>query len=272
MTSEEDSGVIAIKKALHQIGKHEKEDRFLTKRSEDFQVMEEVFDKPTLMVLYSLMNSGVFAHLNGVVSSGKESRVYRGVNKEGKDIAVKIYLMVSADFKKRVIYITGDPRFRNAKGWSHRLVEIWAQKEFRNLSTAFANGVRVPKPITVRRNVLAMEFIGEKGIHSPLLGESTVTKSDYRRIIAMIKKLYSKARLVHADLSEFNIFKGRELVLFDMGSSVDVRHPLSRQFLTRDLANVNHFFSKNKIQTVPLDDLVREIVGDELPPDSSSVI
>lgn len=266
MNSDEETGEPAINKALRQVGKHEKEDRFLTRRSEDFQVIEEVFDKPTLMVLYSLMNLGIFAHLNGVVSAGKESRVYWGVNNQGKDVAVKIYLMVSADFKRRMVYIAGDPRFRGAKGWSHRLVEIWAQKEFKNLSSAFEKGIRVPKPITVRRNVLVMEFIGEKGRSTPLLGESTVTKSDYKKIVAMVKKLYNRARLVHADLSEFNIFKGRELVIFDMGSSVDVRHPMSRQFLTRDLTNVNRFFSKNKIQTVPLDDLVREIVGDEFSP------
>ncbi|HEY4672677.1 MAG TPA: serine protein kinase RIO [Nitrososphaerales archaeon] len=272
MNSEEETGEIATRKALRQVSKHEKEDRFLTKRSEDFQVFEEVFDKPTLMVLYSMMNSGIFAHLNGVVGAGKESRVYWGVNNEGKDVAVKIYLMVSVDFKKRMVYIAGDPRFRNAKGWSHRLVEIWAQKEFKNLKAAFESGVRVPKPIAVRRNVLVTEFIGEKGKTPPLLSETTVTKSDYKKIIAMVKKLYRKAKLVHADLSEFNIFKGRELVIFDMGSSVDVRHPLNQQFLIRDLTNVNRFFSKNKIPIVPLDELVREIVGDELSPVSSSVI
>jgi len=261
-----------MKRALRQVFKHEKENRFLTRRSEDFQVIEEVFDKPTLMTLYSMMNSGFFAHLNGVVGSGKESRVYWGVSNVGKDVAVKIYLMVSADYKKRTLYISGDPRFRTTKRWSHRLVEIWAQKEFRNLKTAFVNSVRVPRPIAVRRNILVTEFIGERGKPPPLLAESEVTKSDYKSIIEMITKLYRKAKLVHADLSEFNIFKGRELVIFDMGSSVDVRHPMSREFLTRDLTNINRFFSKNRIPIVPLDDLVKEIVGDELSSINSSPV
>jgi RIO kinase 1 len=268
----EDIDGIAIKRALRQVSKHEKENRFLVRRSEDFQVIEEVFDKPTLMALYSMMNSGVFAHLNGVVSSGKESRVYWGIDNEGKDVAVKIYLMVSADFKKRMLYVSGDPRFRTTRGWSHRLVEIWAKKEFSNLKAASENGVRVPKPIAVKRNILVTEFIGKNGKTPPLLADSAVTKSDYKKIIAMVKKLYRKARLVHADLSEFNIFKGRELVMFDMGSSVEVRHPMNRQFLTRDLTNVNRFFSKNKIPILPLDELVREIVGDELSPINSSLI
>ena len=44
----------------------------------------------------------------------------------------------------------------------------------------------------------------------------------------MVKKLYRKAGLVHADLSEYNIFKfGGEDVLFDMGSAVLTTHPES---------------------------------------------
>lgn len=273
MDSEEEIGKIAIKKAIQQIGKYEKESRFLIKRSEDFQVVEEVFDKPTLMILYSLMTSGTLLRLNGVVSSGKESRVYWGVNPEGKDVAVKIYLMVSADFKKRIVYVAGDPRFKSIRGWSHRLVEVWAQKEFRNLKAAYERNVNVPKPLAVRRNVLVMDFIGEDGKPYPLLAESIPTKSDYKKIISIVKKLYQKANLVHADLSEFNVFKGRgKLVIFDMGSSVDVRHPMAQQFLIRDLSNINRFFSKNKIEVIAVEELAKEIVGDEFSSVSKSIV
>ena len=264
MNSTEERGEGAGKKALRQVERYEKESRYLVKRSEDFQVIEEVFDKPTRLTLYNLMNAGYFHHMNGVISAGKESRVYWGVTSKGEDIAVKIYLTTSVEFKKRMIYISGDPRFKAIKGWSHRVVEVWAQKEFKNLRTAYENGISVPNPIAVKRNVLLMEFIGMNGRSLPLLAESSVTKSDYRRIISMIKKLYQKANLVHADLSEFNIFKGNgRLVIFDMGSSVDIRHPMKQQFLIRDLTNVNHFFSKKTVEVVPLDLLVREIVGNE---------
>jgi serine/threonine-protein kinase RIO1 len=48
-----------------------------------------------------------------------------------------------------------------------------------------------------------------------------VDEADYRWTMKMVKTLYRKAGLVHADLSEFNIFKLEDYrVLFDMGSAV----------------------------------------------------
>jgi RIO kinase 1 len=57
--------------------------------------LEEVFDQSTLMVIYGFLNSGVLDEVHGVVSAGKEARVYWGKSREGKDLAVKIYLTAS---------------------------------------------------------------------------------------------------------------------------------------------------------------------------------
>ena len=38
---------------------YEKEQRFLRKRSEEYEALEEVFDKPTLMSVYKLLNEGI---------------------------------------------------------------------------------------------------------------------------------------------------------------------------------------------------------------------
>jgi RIO kinase 1 len=55
--------------------------------------------------------------------------------------------------------------------------------------------------------------------------------------------LYKKAGLIHADLSEFNILFGDRPFVIDMGQSVTTDHPRAFQFLKRDIANINHFFS-----------------------------
>jgi RIO kinase 1 len=52
------------------------------------------------MVLYHFLSKGILDEVHGVVSAGKEARVYWGTNKEGTDLAVKIYLTSSAEFKK----------------------------------------------------------------------------------------------------------------------------------------------------------------------------
>jgi RIO kinase 1 len=238
----------------------DKRDRVILKNEEERNVFEEVFDRRTLMTLYSLANKGAFSYLNGVVSSGKEARVYWGVTDQKKDVAVKIYLTSSSDFKKRSQYILGDPRFNRFSGDSRSVAELWARKEFTNLQQAFDAGVRVPKAETFQGNVLVMEFIGEGGIPSPLLSNVEVSKKDYLTVVRAMQILYQKAMLVHADLSDYNIFKlHKEIIIFDFGSAVSTEHPLANEFLERDITNINHFFEKRGIKVTPKETLLSKI-------------
>ena len=171
--------------------------------------------------------------------------MYWAVDPSGQDIAVKIYLVTTSNFKKRYPYLIGDPRFTKIKRGTRSLVELWAKKEFRNLSKSFNSGIPCPEPITVIKNILLMKFVGTNGVPSPTLVESEVDYADYEKAIGIISDLYQKAELVHADLSEYNIFKTENgLVVFDFGSAVDIRHPKTKEFLERDISNITKFFVK----------------------------
>ncbi len=245
----------------------DRRDRVILKNEEERSVFEEVFDRRTLMTLYSLANKGAFSYLNGVVSSGKEARVYWGVTDQKTDVAVKIYLTSSSDFKKRSQYILGDPRFNRFSRDSRSVAELWARKEYTNLQQAFDCGVRVPKPITFLGNVLVMEFIGENGVPSPTLIDVSVTRKDYLYIVKSVKTLFNKAEIVHADLSEYNIFKlHKELIIFDLGSAVSREHPLANDFLLRDIQNLNRFFERREVKVIPEERLMREF-GHKQKPD-----
>jgi RIO kinase 1 len=227
--------------------------------------VEEVFDQTTRMVVFDMLNSGVFYELNGVVSSGKEARVYWATDKESKDLAVKIYLTSSAEFKKGMHkYIEGDPRFKDVKHDTRSLMSVWAQKEFRNLKEATDAKVRVPKPIAVKSNVVVMEFIGEQGVSAPSLKEQPPENPEkvYKIIVTSIKRLYQKAKIVHGDLSEYNImmWKGKPVV-FDMSQSVSIQHPLADELLVRDLTNVNRFFSRLNVEVISVEELHKMVVG-----------
>lgn len=246
---------------------YEKKHRMKIKRSEDYQVLEEVFDKPTLMSLYHLINKGIIDRFFGVVNAGKESKIYHALNRRGEELAVKIYLTVSAEFKKGMIpYIEGDIRFRHVKKSTYSLVYAWALKEFKNLSKAYDTGIRVPKPYTVEKNVLVIEFIGEDGVPAPLIKDVELSNpaSVYEKLLGNIKTLYRKSALVHGDLSEYNIMmKNDELVIFDMSQSVLTSHPLADQLLRRDIANVNHFFSKIGVKVKSENEIYNWVVGNE---------
>ncbi|MGA2682914.1 MAG: serine protein kinase RIO [Candidatus Bathyarchaeia archaeon] len=256
----------AVERLAHNERRVERRDKMLIHdMTKERATVEEVFDQTTRMVVFDLLNSGVLYEVNGVVSSGKEARVYWGTDKEGKDLAVKIYLTSSAEFKKGMLkYIEGDPRFKNVKRDTRSLIAVWAQKEFRNLKEASEARVRVPKPIAVKSNVVVMEFIGKEGVSAPSLKERPPENPEnvYRLIVTYLTRLRQKAKLVHGDLSEYNImmWKGKP-VIFDMSQSVSVEHPMADFLLIRDLTNLNRFFSRLDVKVFPVEELHKMVVG-----------
>ncbi|MEM4244314.1 MAG: serine protein kinase RIO [Candidatus Bathyarchaeia archaeon] len=244
----------------------EKRDRMLEHDfSSERATLEEVFDQATLMVIYDFLNSGLLYEMHGVINAGKEARVYWGKDKDGKDVAVKIYLTTSAEFRKGMLkYIEGDYRFKGVKRDTRSLIFAWAQKEFKNLEQAYQAKVRVPKPIAVKDNVLLMEFIGKNGVNAPSLKEQPPSNPEkvYTLLLTYLKRLYGKAELVHGDLSEYNImmWKGKP-VLFDMAQAVPTSHPMAQFFLNRDLANINRFFSRLGVSVLPINEVYNQVVG-----------
>ena len=249
----------------HRFRMVEKRDRMLSKnRSLEREVLEEVFDKSTVMAVHHLMSRGFIDRLLGVVDTGKEARIYRGV-KDGKDVAVKIFLTTSAEFRKGMLqYIDGDPRFEYISHRKRPLIYTWCFKEFRNLQKAYEAGVKVPKPMKAYKNILIMEFIGDEGKPAPLLKDSwppDVDKS-FKTLINYVALLYQKAGLVHADLSEYNVMNwGGDLVIIDMGQAVDSRHPNAENFLKRDLLNLSRFFKGLSVKAPPLEELIERVKG-----------
>lgn len=257
------------RKVERRIGRKEKayeiEQLMKEKRSEEYEVLEEVFDRSTLMTVYDFLNKGAIDSIFGVVNAGKEARIYWGKDSKGNELAVKIYLTVSAEFKKGMLsYIEGDPRFAHVKRDTRSLVYTWAQKEFKNLQRAHEASVKVPKPIAVSRNVLIMEFIGEDGVSAPLLKESFPKSPEklYQQLLAYVEKLYQKAGLVHADLSEYNVMLWRNRpVLFDFAQAVHVKHPMANRFLRRDLENLFQYFHNIDVNVLSVDEMYRRVVS-----------
>ena len=224
------------------------------------KVINEVLDKPTVMELYDLIKSKIISYINGVVKAGKESVVFWAVDENKKDIALKVYLVSTANFKKRAPYLVGDPRFSRIKKGTKNLVYIWAQKEFRNLSLCYEKGLPVVRPIHVTKNILVMDFIGKNGAPTKTLLESQIDQQDYESAISLIRRLYKEAKLVHGDFSEYNIFKTENgLLLFDLGSAVDLRHPNATQFLKRDINNITKFFVKRGLTVANLVDVLLKV-------------
>ncbi|MDE1858007.1 MAG: serine protein kinase RIO [Thaumarchaeota archaeon] len=238
----------------------ERESRYLRKDSDERKVLEEVFDRSTQLAIEELIARKDLSELYGVVSAGKEARVYRGEDRAKDPVAVKIYLVSASDFRKRMSYIAGDRRFGKLPSGSRDTIYLWTRKEFKNLQLADTAGIRVPKPRAFLKNILIMEYVGVPPQPAPTFAESEVDEADYKWTFETIGTLWRKAKMVHADFSEFNVFKTPEGdVLFDMGSAVLATHPQAVQFLKRDVSNMVRFFRKRGISGKSPEEWAEEI-------------
>lgn len=88
---------------------------------------------------------------------------------------------------------------------------------------------------------------------------------------SLLCRLYKAGRLVHGDLSEYNILvvparfvenrasgiadsKELQAVLIDFGQAVDTGHPDAVDLLERDLDNVLSFFTRKGVRTMSKDE------------------
>ena len=170
--------------------------------------IESVFDERTVFNLSKLLVNGPLDRVEGIISAGKEANIYLGYDLNENEVAIKIYKIDSNTSKWMRNYIIGDPRFKKIPRNVAKVIFLWASKEFKNLKRAYKVGLNVPNPKHIKDNILIMDYIGFGSIPAPLLKDIKSPKDPRNlmtEILDFIKKLYQKAKLVHGDLSEFNI-------------------------------------------------------------------
>lgn len=237
--------------------------------------VEQVFDPRTIRFIAKIINMGTISRINGCISTGKEANVYHGDHEDptvsSREYAIKIYKTAILVFKDRERYVDGEFRFRNTKnqGNSMKMVQVWAEKEFRNLKRLYSHGIPCPEPIVLKSHVLVMEYLTKgKGQPSPKLRDHPFKDVDeivhyYHHMLYYMRRMYRECRLVHADLSEYNsIVHNDKLYIIDVSQSVEPEHPMALDFLRMDIKNVNDFFSRKKINVYPERLLFRYIIED----------
>ncbi|KAJ0114172.1 serine threonine-protein kinase rio1 [Diaporthe amygdali] len=230
----------------------------------DRATSELVLDQRTRMILLQMINRGIVSEVHGAISTGKEANVYGAVlhpddGSEPAQKAIKIYKTAILVFKDRERYITGEHRFKGGseKGNNRKMVKLWAEKEFRNLRRIYSAGIPCPEPISLKLHVLVMNFLGDKkGWAYPRLRDAQVSSDDewrdlYIQLLGIMRRMYQVCRLVHADLSEYNIlYHDRTLYIIDVSQSVEHDHPRSLEFLRMDIKNAGDFFRRKGVDTL----------------------
>lgn len=237
-------------------------DTFRVKDKSDRATVEQVLDPRTRMILFKMLSRGIISEINGCISTGKEANVYHALTFQGESRAIKIYKTSILLFKDRDKYVSGEFRFRRGycKGNPRKMVQTWAEKEMRNLLRLQVAGVLSPEPLLLKSHVLLMSFIGKNNMPAPLLKNVALSESKarelYLQVVLQMRKMYTDARLVHADLSEFNmLFHEGDAYIIDVSQSVEHDHPHALEFLRKDCTNVNEFFAKRAVAVMTVREL-----------------
>ncbi len=216
------------------------------------KTVNEVFDESTIKVLYKLMTQDVFDYIDYPISTGKEAKVFRGLTKEGESLAIKIMRINTAVFKNYRQYIEGDYRFKKV-GRGRKMIFTWTKKEFSNLKRMHEGGIRVPEPVTCQKNVLVMKCLEENNRPAPMLkhldmGEDYVN-AIHRDVVKDLRKLIREVKLVHGDLSEYNILvMDDHPYMIDVSQAVPLTHPLAQDLFYRDVDNIARYFSSEGVE------------------------
>ncbi|KAK8064668.1 putative extragenic suppressor of the bimD6 mutation [Apiospora phragmitis] len=229
----------------------------------DRATSEQVLDQRTRMILLQMINRGFVSEVHGAISTGKEANVYGAVAyPTSTGLLCNVYKTAILSFKDRERYITGEHRFKSGaeKGNSRKMVKLWAEKEFRNLRRLHAAGIKCPEPIQLKLHVLVMELLGDRrGYAYPRLRDAAISSEDaeevwrslYIQLLGIMRRMYQVCKLVHADLSEYNIlYNDRQLYVIDVSQSVEHDHPRSLEFLRMDIKNTGDFFRREGVDTL----------------------
>jgi len=282
------SGVSFSNNVFSSLKQHaHKEKRLITKAQnenskEKPQSAEHAIDANTQEMLQKLVTAGVLDEINGIISIGKEAVILHAkggtetpqnqMNSLSKsipeNIAVKVFKTTMSEFRHRDKYIADDYRFhdRFKKLNSKKLAYLWAEKECRNLERLEAARIPCPEVVLLRKHLLLLRFIGavsnsggSSASAAPKLSEvAQKFKPEQKQraldqVLSIMHRMYRDARLVHADLSEFNLlwFENKVWVI-DTAQAVEPQHPRALEFLFRDCCNVTRFFGgKLQLEQVP---------------------
>jgi RIO kinase 1 len=69
--------------------------------------------------------------------------------------------------------------------------------------------------------------------------------------VLIIRRLYQRCKLVHADLSEYNLlYHQGEVWIIDVSQSVEHDHPMALDFLRRDCLIISDFFDRKNLNVL----------------------
>lgn len=227
-----------------------------TQPYEGFQIYFEGYD---VLAMNAFVKRKTISAIGDEIGVGKESVIFEAIRQPELAIGGPIPVIIKfhregrTSFKqiKRVREHIGE---REHFSWIYA-ARLAAHREYEIMTTLYPK-VSIPKPFDQNRNAIVMELA--KG---SLLSKTRLLDPEWYldEILRQAKITYSMG-IIHADLSEYNVFVSEDGVqLIDWPQYITPEHPQADEILERDISNIlTHFYRKYGIKR-ELNETVSEI-------------
>jgi RIO kinase 1 len=238
------------------------------KESDHRKLLDEFFDHSTLLAVSRLVNRGLFDSIDFPISTGKEGGVFRATL--GTEFrAVKIYRISNTVFRNLPLYALDALRRESSVKNFGGLIFAWTRREHTILGRLADAGVRAPHPYGHFRNVLVMEFIGDRdGMAAPRMVDAEIDDPAalYEDLVVQVGRMAREAKLVHGDLSPYNVlYHEGHAVLIDVAQAIPADHPEARRLMERDVGHFAKFLGKLGVSVEP-SEFLAAVGGDTIGP------
>lgn len=228
----------------------------VTQPYEGYQIYFEGYDA---LALNTFVKRKTISAIGDEIGVGKESVVFEALREPELAIGTLIPLIIKfhregrTSFKqvKRVREHLGE---REHFSWVYA-ARLAAQREYEVMQLLYPK-VSVPKPIDQNRHAIVMEIA-----EGSLLAKTKLLDPEWylNEILRQVKIAYSMG-IIHADLSEYNIFVSEARVqLIDWPQYVTPEHPQADELLERDISNILVYFTRKYGTKKELQDILKEI-------------
>ena len=211
-----------------------------------------------IVALHALAADDVILSLGQPYGVGKEATVYRALDAQENEVAVKFLRWGSSSFRS----------VRRLRRVDTSDVSTWAEfskqaanREFQALRLMHRNKGNVPQPIAINRHVLVMSKV--TGVLLRFVTELNNPQMVLTQILEQIHLAYHKAKIIHGDLSEYNVFidEQNHITVFDWPQWQPITHPNAMWLLKRDIINILKYFKRKFRINSDTDEILARIVG-----------
>jgi RIO kinase 2 len=240
-------------------------DKLVVRNTQPYEGFQIYFEGYDALALNTFVKRKTITAIGDEIGVGKESVIFEAIRQpelglgELIPVIIKFHREGRTSFKqiKRVREHLGE---REHFSWIYA-ARLAAQREYKIMATLYPK-VSIPRPYDQNRHAIVMELA--KG---SLLSKTKLLDPEWylEEILKQVAITYSMG-IIHADLSEYNIFASEDGVqLIDWPQYITLEHPHADEILERDVSNIlTHFYRTYGIKreiNETLDEIKKESKG-----------